>query len=169
MSKRGKQKGNRISDEQFKTLLIKELQKSDSKANLKTPFYELLSSKYAIHKKRAFDLHDKYYSEYITAKNRELERVSINAEKEVKKELILSKIDRLKIAEDIAIGNAKKIKTDDGVKIIMPTYGERLKALEYISKIEGDYVPAQLELTGKGGSDLIPNRFAIKIVKEKKK
>lgn len=72
----------RISDEQFRELLIKELAKPDNKANLKTNFFELLSTKYSIHKGRALELHDRYYSEFAKSKNEGLAKVSITKEQE---------------------------------------------------------------------------------------
>lgn len=54
----------RISDTEFKQLMLSELKKSESKAHSKTNFFELLRTKYSIHKKRALELHDKYYSEW---------------------------------------------------------------------------------------------------------
>ncbi len=164
----GQHKGKKISNDEFNSLLIQELQNPNSNAHLKTTFYNYLKLSHSIDKNRALKLHDRYYSEYITAKNNKLKNESIGAEKEVAKELILSKIDRLRIAEEIAVGKAKKMITENGTKIVMPTFGERLKALEYLSKIQGDFVASQLEISGKGGADLLPKKFKVNIIKANK-
>ena len=74
---------------------------------------------------------------------------SINLEKESQKTLILDKVARMKIAEDIAIGKAKRV---EGT-IVMPSSADRLKALDYLSKIEGDYAPTKQDVNIKGGTE----------------
>ena len=71
---------------------------------------------------------------------------SIKIEKESQKTLILDKTARMKIAEEIAIGKAKRV---EGT-IVMPSPSDRLRALDYLSKIEGDYAPTKQDLNVKG-------------------
>lgn len=83
------------------------------------------------------------YSERRETINKAKIEESITQEKEAQKTLILNKIERMKIAEEIAIGKAKRI---DG-NIVMPSPSDRLKALDYLSKIEGDYAPKDINVT----------------------
>ena len=68
---------------------------------------------------------------------------TIQIEKEAVKTLLLDKVDRMRIAEEIALGES----FESNGKIITPTPSERLKALEYLAKIEGDYAPSKVEQT----------------------
>jgi len=68
---------------------------------------------------------------------------SIAQEKEAVKSLVLNKVERMRIAEEIAIGKAKKIQGT----IVMPSPSDRLRALDYLSKIEGDYAPNKLDIS----------------------
>ena len=67
------------------------------------------------------------------------------------KTLNLTKIDRMKIAESIAMGKAKRVEG----QIVMPSPSDQLKALDYLSKIEGDYASIKQDVTllDKGGGD----------------
>lgn len=60
------------------------------------------------------------------------------------KEAILSREQRLEIASKIAKGEAWRV----GNTVMAPTAGDRVRALDYISKIEGDYAPTKTELSG---------------------
>lgn len=64
------------------------------------------------------------------------------------KTLNLTKIDRMLIAEGIAMGKAKKIEG----QIFVPTPMEQLKALDYLSKIEADYAPTKVADVNPDGS-----------------
>jgi hypothetical protein len=65
------------------------------------------------------------------------------------KTLNLTKIDRMKIAEGIAMGKAKRIEG----QIIVPSHADQLKALDYLAKIEGDYAPTKVAQTDVEGND----------------
>jgi hypothetical protein len=65
------------------------------------------------------------------------------------KTLNLTKIDRMLIAENIAMGKAKRIEG----QIILPTPSDQLKALDYLSKIESDYAPTKTAQTDIAGND----------------
>ena len=82
------------------------------------------------------------YQEQRTEINKAKIEESINQEREAIKTLTLDKIARMKIAEEIALGKAKRI---EGT-LVLPTFGDRLKALDYLSKIEGDYAPKELNV-----------------------
>jgi len=66
------------------------------------------------------------------------------------KTLNLTKIDRMKIAESIAMGKAKRVEG----QIIAPSPSDQLKALDYLSKIEGDYAPTKTANTNSQGEDV---------------
>ena len=66
--------------------------------------------------------------------NKELLSIDIENKKQVLKSTLLDKIDRILIAEEIALKNGAKV-----------TVGDQLKALDYLSKIHGDYAPQKVE------------------------
>ena len=83
------------------------------------------------------------YSERRSLINEAKLNEAINKEKEAVKTLLLSKVDRMRIAEDIALGES----FESNGKIITPTPSERMKALEYLSKIDGDFATTKVEQT----------------------
>lgn len=97
----------------------------------------------------------RYYNEALPthqerqqAIQKQLEKETIEQEKKRIKREILTKHERLEIAARIAKGNARKL--DD--KIIIPSDSDILKALDYLSKIEGDYAPIKQDVTTQGES-----------------
>lgn len=66
--------------------------------------------------------------------NKELLSVDIENKKQVLKSTNLDKIGRILIAEEIALKNVDKISASD-----------QLKALDYLSKIHGDFAPQRIE------------------------
>lgn len=169
-------KKNRISEEQFKKLLIKELAKKDSKANLKTNFFQLLQTKYSIDKTRALRLHDKYYSEYQNLENNELEAQTIEAEKEALKTALNDKnehaqklIDEIEQLKLIIAGRNIRV----GDTIIVATFQDEIRAKAEIRAIRtqigkwyGFEAPIKNELTGKNGEEL---KSAVLVVNGKAK
>lgn len=98
---------------------------------------------------------DRYYKEaYSTysarqqAIQKQLERESIEMAKERLKKAILTKEERMEIASDIAKGKAWKVENE----VIAPSAGDRIKAMEYLSKIEGDFAAVKQDVTSKGES-----------------
>ena len=73
--------------------------------------------------------------------NKELLATDIENKKQVLKTTNLDKIDRILIAEKIALGTPKKV---DGT-IIMPSPSDQLKALDYLEKVHGGYAPTKTE------------------------
>lgn len=102
--------------------------------------------------KRTFDRYWKMaqevYSERQQAIQKQLERDSITAAQERLKKAILTKDERMQIASDIARGKAWKVGTD----IIAPTGSDRIKALDFLAKIEGDYAASKQDITTQGES-----------------
>lgn len=78
--------------------------------------------------------------------NNEIIKQAVENKKEVLKVANLTKIDRILIAEKIAMGNAKKI---DGI-ILVPSPSDQLKALDYLAKINSDYAPTKTDITTGG-------------------
>lgn len=62
---------------------------------------------------------------------------------------ILTKFERMEIASNIARGKAWKV----GNEIIIPSASDKLKACDYLSKIEGDYAPTKIAETDSDGND----------------
>lgn len=58
---------------------------------------------------------------------------------------IIDKARRMQIASEIAEGT---VRDGSGKE---PDFNARLKALDYLAKVEGDYAPVKSELTGKDG------------------
>jgi hypothetical protein len=70
----------------------------------------------------------------------------------------------MQIASNIAKGKAWK----SGDVMVVPNASDRMKACDYLSKIDGDYAPNKTELTGKDGKDIMPDKFRIIIKKQTK-
>lgn len=81
------------------------------------------------------------YKDILNKRQKELADISTEAEKERLKMAILTKHERMKIASDIGKGKAWKV----GDEILIPTSGDRLRALDYLSKVEGDYAAIKTE------------------------
>jgi hypothetical protein len=144
----------------YTDFIINELNKGNVKYN---DVCSVFLRKFAL-SRQTFDKYWKIanedYKQQREAINNAKLKESIAHEKEAVKSLVLDKVSRMKIAEEIAIGKAKKI---EGI-IMMPSPSDRLRALDYLSKIEGDYAPTKTEtdLTTKGES-LKPKK-SVKIV-----
>lgn len=82
------------------------------------------------------------YSERQQSIQNELLIQSTEASKERLKLAILTKDERMEIASKIAKGEAWRV--DDTV--IIPNGSDRMKALDYLSKIEGDFAAVKQEL-----------------------
>ncbi|MDH1602348.1 hypothetical protein [Empedobacter sp. GD03739] len=83
------------------------------------------------------------YSERQELIQKELESKRLEAETERLKKAILTKDERLEIASNIALGKARKI----GEQILIPSDGDRLRALDYLAKVNGDFAPKKEEIT----------------------
>lgn len=79
---------------------------------------------------------------------------SIEGELNKLKTLQLTKLDRMKIAEGIAMGKVKRIEG----QILVPSPSDQLKALDYLAKIDGDYAPAKVANTNAAGEDVEPKQ-----------
>ena len=82
------------------------------------------------------------YKEVLNKRQKELADISTEVEKERLKMAILTKHERMKIASNIAQGKARKVND----QIIIPTDGDRIRALDYLAKIEGDYAPNKTDI-----------------------
>jgi hypothetical protein len=126
----------------YTDFILTELNKGNVKYN---DVCSVFCSKFRL-SERSFDKYWKLanvtYSEQRTAIDKERLSTTIEIEKEAVKTLILDKVARMKIAEEIAIGKAKRVEG----QIVMPSFTERMRALDYLSKIEGDYAPERKEI-----------------------
>ena len=135
----------------------------------KTDLYGLLRTKYKLGKDRYFKTFDVAINEWQQIKNKATaESIEAN-QKEVLKSANLTKIDRILIAEEIAIGKAKRI--GDQVIVISPM--ERLRALDYLAKINSDYahtkkdIAAQIQISDKEDRDRRITELLAKAAKHK--
>jgi hypothetical protein len=110
----------------------------------KTDLYGLLRTKYKLGKDRYFKTFDEAIRQWAELKEKATAD-SIDAnQKEVLKTSNLTKIQRILIAEEIAIGKPKRL----GKEVILISPMERLKALDYLAKINSDYAPTKTEISG---------------------
>ena len=97
------------------------------------------------------------YLEYLNKVNKEKDILSVDAEKEAFKSNILTKLQRLEIASNIAQGKERKVND----QIIIPTDGDRIRALDYLAKIEGDYAPNKTDINVKSTEiNIVGKKFA---------
>ena len=96
---------------------------------------------------RTFDRHLLKAREQYILFAEELSRKKDEALKEAETatvgRIILSRDERLEIASKIAKGEAWKITGTN--TIVAPTAADRLKALDYLAKVDGDYTPQKTE------------------------
>lgn len=83
------------------------------------------------------------YKDVLNKRQTILNEVSTDLEKERLKKAILTKHERMEIASNIAKGKAWK----SGNVIIVPNASDRMKACDYLSKIDGDYSPSKTDVT----------------------
>ena len=79
------------------------------------------------------------YSERQEAINAIMIEQRVEIEKEALKQAILTKYERMEISSDIARGD-----------VAFSTVADRIRALDYLSKIEGDYAPSKTDITTNG-------------------
>lgn len=91
------------------------------------------------------------YKEVLSKRQQELNTLSTDLEKERLKTAILTKHDRLLIAQGIAQGKARKI----GDSIMIPSDGDRIRALDFMAKVEGDYTATKSEIEVLKGAKII--------------
>ena len=84
----------RLSDTEFKKILFSELKKEDSIAHSKTNFFKLLRTKYSIHKGRALELHDRFYSEWANMRDKGLANGIVRAAEKEAQMGLKSKLER---------------------------------------------------------------------------
>lgn len=82
------------------------------------------------------------YQERRQSIQKQLLDESAQNEKERLKRAILTKEQRIEIAANIALGKGRKMEG----QLLIPTDSDRLRALDYLSKIEGDYAPTKQEV-----------------------
>lgn len=165
MSKNRKQ---RLSDESFKEVLLKELSKANHQADCKTHFYNHIKNNYAIAKSRALKLYDKYYTEIKINKVKKLENTQLAIEINNLKQALMLKVERqIAIQNDLQVIN-EKIKNNQ-VNETTTSHGQliefsreltpsELAALvkakkdlhAELSKMAGDYAKKEIEITNIG-------------------
>jgi len=107
----------------------------------KSNFYELLRTNYKCEKSNTLKQYDIYESEYDLTLNKGKDDIILESEKERLKSSILTKFERMEIASNIARGKAWK----SGNVMIVPNASDRMKACDYLSKIDGDYAATKIE------------------------
>ena len=127
------------SEAQWKSLVYEYLTNGNRG---KSNFYELLRTKYKCEKSNTLKQYDIYEAEYDLNLNNGKDAQIQEAEKERLKSAILTKYERILIAQSIAQGKAWKA----GNTMVVPSAGDRIRALDYLAKIEGDYAPNKTDI-----------------------
>jgi len=109
----------------------------------KSNFYELLRTNYKCEKSNTLKQYDIYEAEYDLTLNKGKDDIILESEKERLKSAILTKFERMEIASNIAKGKAWM----SGNVMIVPNASDRMKACDYLSKIDGDYAPSKTDVT----------------------
>ena len=115
----------------------------------KSNFYELLRTSYKCEKQNTLKQYDIYEKQYDLTLNKGKDDIIHDAEKERLKSAILTKFERMEIASNIAKGKAWK----SGNVMVVPNASDRMKACDYLSKIDGDYAPTKIAETDSDGND----------------
>ena len=115
----------------------------------KSNFYELLRTNYKCEKSNTLKQYDIYEAEYDLNLNKGKDDIILDSEKERLKSAILTKLERMEIASNIAKGKAWK----SGNVMVVPNASDRMKACDYLSKIDGDYAPTKVAETDVNGND----------------
>jgi len=115
----------------------------------KSNFYEHLRTNYKCEKSNTLKKYDIYELEYDLTLNKGKDDIILDAEKERLKSAILTKFERMEIASNIAKGKAWK----SGNVMVVPNASDRMKACDYLSKIDGDYAPTKVAETDSDGND----------------
>ena len=106
--------------------------------------YSELSDKYAI-PQTSFSRYWKEANLIFNSQQSEIEEELLEVKKQKAKERLLKNIitkeERMVIASDIAKGKKRKINGEDSI----PTFADSLRALDYLSKIDGDYATNKQE------------------------
>ena len=89
------------------------------------------------------------YKKVLNKRQTELDALTTDLEKERLKSAILTKHERMEIASNIAKGKAWK----SGNVMVVPNASDRMKACDYLSKIDGDYAPTKVAETDSDGND----------------
>lgn len=122
-------------------MILAELQKGATYSDC----YEVILSNFKLSEptfskywKEANEAHSKAREEIKEALRGEV----LEAEKERLKKAILTKDQRMEIASDIARGKPWRV----GQSILSPSAGDRLRALDYLAKVDGDYAPVRQKI-----------------------
>ena len=132
-----------ISDEKVKEILIDGINSGANYILNKSNFYEYVRTIHKIERQRCLRLYDKYYPEAQESLNNKKIEIGIQKQKDAVNKAILTKLERMEIASKIAKGEAWQVRGN----LVVPTGNDRLKALEYLSKIEGDFAPVKQDLS----------------------
>ena len=115
----------------------------------KSNFYEHLRTNYKCEKSNTLKKYDVYEVEYDLTLNKGKDDIILESEKERLKSAILTKFERMEIASNIAKGKAWR----SGDVMVVPNASDRMKACDYLSKIDGDYAPTKIAETDINGND----------------
>ena len=127
------------SEAQWKSLVYEYLTNGNRG---KSNFYEHLRTNYKCEKSNTLKKYDVYEVEYDLNLNKGKDDIILETEKERLKSAILTKFERMEIASNIAKGKAWK----SGNVMVVPNASDRMKACDYLSKIDGDYAPNKTDI-----------------------
>ena len=142
----GKREKTSISDEKFKEILIDGINSGANYVLNKSNFYEYIRTIHKMERQRSLRLYDKYYQEAQQERNRLKADMGIKKVEQAVNEAILTRNERMEIASNIAKGKAWRV----GDQLMIPSASDRLKALEYLSKVDGDFAATKHDIKVEG-------------------
>lgn len=178
-----KKRNPRLTDVEFRRLLFQKLARGTKAAHIKTNFYELIRTKFAIEKGRALKLHTQYYEEWAKIKEQATNEQTAANTKETLKSALKSKSERQQSIENqikdiekrLSKGTytQKKIvngKTRTITRDLTPTeiskYHQTINQLNAeLSKMAGDYAPTRTRLGGDPDSPPLTAELPVDLTK----
>lgn len=123
----------------------------------------LLASKYDYHKAtltRYWNEAQRRYQEAQQARQKAIMEEGTAAAEKRLKSAIITRERRMEIASDIAEGKPWKV----GNEVVVPSASDRIRALDWLARVEGDYAPERREINDRTEQ----KQLVLKIVRRKK-
>lgn len=141
--------------ETYITFLISELEKGAERGETLSKFVEKWQKT-----PRTFDrlwkIAKERHKETQEKAQKAIADLTIAAAEGRQKTAIIDKQRRMEIASSIAEGKAWRVQNGQSAEIVIPSANDRIKALDYLSRIDGDYKPTKVANTDPEGNELPP-------------
>lgn len=149
----------------IKSKLLDALIAGESWAFVKSTAYKKIIENHGIRKIDFLNLYDEIFENYkaINEEKKKKELETFTDDSSNIKNSLAKREQRISIAEKIAMGEPERIND----QVFIPSFGERLKALEYLSKIYADFAPTKIANTNADGES-IPSIIILPVSKSDK-